>query len=52
MSRKRAEMGLSSYSGLAPDPSHANMGALVWMKGAERVKRGGGLPNVPELWAR
>src|SRR5205085_1529889 len=37
------------YSAPAPDPCYANVRAYIWMKGAEWVKRGGGLPNVPEL---
>lgn len=38
-----------NFSGKAIDPRYFNIRAEMWFKMAEWVKRGGALPNVPEL---
>lgn len=39
------------YSGKALSPRYRNRRAEMWMKGAEAIKRGAGLPPIPELVA-
>lgn len=39
------------FSGAAPDPRYYNIRAYMWWMGAQAIKKGAGLPNVPELVA-
>ena len=39
------------YHAKAPDPRFKNMRSYIWMKGAEAIKNGAALPNLPELVA-
>jgi hypothetical protein len=39
------------YAAPAPDRRYKNMRAYMWWHGAEWVKKGGALPNIPELVA-
>jgi len=38
-----------NYAGKAIDPRYKNVRAEMWMKGAEAIKNGAALPNIPEM---